>query len=228
MHRGEPTDRQFQLLAAAVAHDLRTPLSALSGEVELALRRERSPAAYREALSRIADRVTELLELSSDLADLAQPAAPGPRSAPALRLEATLAAARERYCTTARGAVVVDIDTAVTVAGDEKRLVRALTLLIDHAVRHRGQSTGIFLRCQAPAEGRDAEWVDLLLSAAPSGFAAGAWLQLRAEPAAEERAYASGLIRLRTAAHLVGDCGGSLHVTSTDGVESLCIRLRCA
>ena len=50
----ESLSEQLEAFAAAVAHELRTPLAALSGEVDVALRRERSAAAYRDALVRIA------------------------------------------------------------------------------------------------------------------------------------------------------------------------------
>ena len=54
----ERAHRELQTFAASVVHELRTPLAAVSGEIELALLRDRTPAAYREALERIADRVT--------------------------------------------------------------------------------------------------------------------------------------------------------------------------
>ena len=66
MSAQEPAE-QLEAFAAAVAHELRTPLAALSGEVDIALRRERSAAAYREALARIAASVAELVELTGDL-----------------------------------------------------------------------------------------------------------------------------------------------------------------
>jgi signal transduction histidine kinase len=36
---------ELEAFAAAVAHELRTPLAALSGEVDIALRRDRTAAA---------------------------------------------------------------------------------------------------------------------------------------------------------------------------------------
>jgi len=59
--------------AAAVAHEIRTPLAAAAGEAEVVLRRERSPAEYRDALRRIAAAVSELVEISGDLTLLSEP-----------------------------------------------------------------------------------------------------------------------------------------------------------
>jgi hypothetical protein len=40
----------------------------VADEVEFALRRERSPAAYRDALARVAVTIAELVDLTGDLA----------------------------------------------------------------------------------------------------------------------------------------------------------------
>jgi two-component system, OmpR family, sensor kinase len=45
--------RREQRFSAEVSHELRTPLAKVQAEAELALRREREPAAYREALETV-------------------------------------------------------------------------------------------------------------------------------------------------------------------------------
>jgi two-component system OmpR family sensor kinase len=45
---------------AEAAHELRTPVTVLLGELDLALRREREPAAYREALGRAREEASRL------------------------------------------------------------------------------------------------------------------------------------------------------------------------
>jgi signal transduction histidine kinase len=52
--------RREQRFSAELSHELRTPLSAVVAEAELALRRERTPAEYRSALTEIADRARQL------------------------------------------------------------------------------------------------------------------------------------------------------------------------
>jgi signal transduction histidine kinase len=47
--------RREQRFSAELSHELRTPLSKICGEAELALRREREPSAYREALQNVLD-----------------------------------------------------------------------------------------------------------------------------------------------------------------------------
>ncbi|WP_051195800.1 sensor histidine kinase [Meiothermus rufus] len=57
---------------ADAAHDLRTPLAVLKGDLEITLRRERSAAEYREALERMRLEVGRLIRLAEDLLTLAR------------------------------------------------------------------------------------------------------------------------------------------------------------
>ena len=59
---------------ASLAHDLRTPLAAVYGEADLALRRDRTAETYRDVLARIRAGLSEMLDLSADLALLAEEA----------------------------------------------------------------------------------------------------------------------------------------------------------
>ena len=52
--------RREQRFSAEVSHELRTPLSAIVAEAELALRRDRTPAEYLDALAEIAERARQL------------------------------------------------------------------------------------------------------------------------------------------------------------------------
>jgi signal transduction histidine kinase len=52
--------RREQRFSAELSHELRTPLATILAECELALRRERGPAEYRDALTTIAARARQL------------------------------------------------------------------------------------------------------------------------------------------------------------------------
>lgn len=60
---------QDRLLGSA-AHELRSPLTVIRTEIDLALRRERSPEALREALRMVRGEVLRLAELAGALLDL--------------------------------------------------------------------------------------------------------------------------------------------------------------
>jgi len=61
--------RQF---AADASHELRSPLTAMRGELELALRREREPTEYRRALESTLEEVIRLSRITEDLLVLAR------------------------------------------------------------------------------------------------------------------------------------------------------------
>lgn len=64
-------DAQRRFTADA-SHELRSPLTALRGEIEVALRREREPAEYRRVLAANLEEVDRLTRLAEDLLTLAR------------------------------------------------------------------------------------------------------------------------------------------------------------
>jgi two-component system heavy metal sensor histidine kinase CusS len=217
----ERARREFHALAAAVAHALRTPLSALAGEVELALHRERTAESYRDTLGRIADRVAELDALTGDLAAFGSDADTGPAGSTGLSdLLVSLAPLA------ADGVTVEGPAADVRVAGDPQRLARALTLLVQHAARHRADGGCVRLRVGAPHAAPAG--VELEILASPPRFPGRTWLHL--EPAADrgETVNTAGLFRLSTAAHFLAQCGGTIGVECRDGCDGVRVRLRLA
>ena len=209
----EPQADELESFAAAVAHELRTPLAALSGEVDLALRRERTAAAYREALSRIAVSVAELIELTGDLTFLGQETGDDPPTGRRARLDRILARVGERYASTP--AIEVAIDPAVrelAVTGDEGLLARAVTLVVEHAVRHRRDRARVTVRA-ARLEAAGAPRIEIVVEGGEDAFWPHTWESL--SPSADEPgpagALGSGPLRLRTADRIIRRCGGTLH-----------------
>lgn len=120
------------------AHELRTPLTSLRGELELALRRPRSPAEYEATLGRARDDVLALVALSEDLLALARarsaPAVGAPRTS--LAEAAVGAAALLQREAESRGVriVIAGVGAAVPVA--PRDLERVVRNLVENAVRH--------------------------------------------------------------------------------------------
>lgn len=67
MDRIESSTRAIQDFSSDISHELRTPLAIIRGEVDLALRRSRSPEALIETLRVIEGEVNELIRLVDDL-----------------------------------------------------------------------------------------------------------------------------------------------------------------
>jgi len=222
---------ELEEFAAAVAHELRTPLAALSGEVDLALRRERTAEAYRDALARIAVSVAELIELTGDLTFLGQDSGDDPLTERRARLDRILARVGERYASAI--AMAFEIDPAVSdtvVAGDEGLLARAVTLVVEHAVRHRRDRARITVR-GVKLEEAGASHVEIVIEGGADAFWPHTWQSLG--PPVDEpgpaAAVGSGPLRLRTADRIISRCGGTLHRYGPDGGPfGVHIRLRAA
>jgi len=206
----------IDLFAAAVAHEIRTPLTAVAGEIEVALRRDRSAAEYREVLRRIAAPVSELVAISGDLSLLSRPSRRSGRPAAAARLDLILARIASRHHE--NDAVRIDADAAglVRVAGDEPRLGRAITLVVDHAIRHRrGHATVSVRVVTTPAEAR------IVIHAHPSGFWPHAWESLRRGTSGP-----GDPLRLRTARRIVEETGGAVVLGTGSGADVVHVELR--
>jgi signal transduction histidine kinase len=214
-------DRYLRRFAAVVVHELRTPLTALSGEVEIALRRERSPAAYRETLERVGGLIGELADLSRDLAIYADLAYVELFTRETSRLgECVDQAARAHP-----GLVSCALDDAAVhrrVVGNSALLVRALTLLLNHAVRHRPSETPVRVASVPQGAGADEQLV--LLVDAPPGFEPHVWAPL---PGTQEQSpiEEAAMFRLPTAARIIAGCGGSVDVHCLPGSAILRVRL---
>lgn len=128
------TERRF---ASHAAHELRSPLAVLQGELELALRRPREASAYETFLRDALDATKRLVSLSKDLLIVAR-AGEGDRSRhEALDLSDIVREAVDASQAKTTLAAGVQIEGAdVRVRGLRSDLVRMFRNLLDNAVVH--------------------------------------------------------------------------------------------
>ena len=205
-------EHHWLAFASSVAHDLRTPLSALAGEVDLALRRERPAAAYREALTRIGASVRELMDLANDLSLLSETEDESGRMSKTTRLDVALARLADRLPDRNTSLRIETAADEVSVVGDELLIVRAVTLLIEHAMRHRCTPHPIRIRVTPCDPDAGEDMLALILEGEPPAFSPDAWQHLSSTATEQAPANAPGLLALQTAAHIVRKCGGDLTV----------------
>lgn len=126
---------------ADASHELRTPVSVVRTSAELALRRSRSEAQYRESLEQILREAEKTSQLIEDLLTLARSDA---ASASLPRRRTNLADCAQRACS--REAVLAEAKPVhftsrvppepVWVDGDAAALERLILILLDNAVKY--------------------------------------------------------------------------------------------
>lgn len=134
------------------AHELRTPLSLMRGQVDLALSRPRSAEEYRAALADLDQDLERLTGLVGTLLTLAR-ADSGrlPLVRAPMNLAETIAVLLEQYGPVAEesGVALVDESDPAPLVGDEDLLIQVLVNLLDNAFAHTVAGGRITVGCRA-------------------------------------------------------------------------------
>lgn len=142
-----------QRFVAHAAHELRSPLATLYGELQLALRKSRSAEEYKRAIEEALDSARRLKALAEDLLALARLGADREPSQTPVSLESVARSAAawvERETSRRHVNVAVDTDGS-SVLGHAMDLERMLKNLLDNAVRHSPEGGSV--RVVAKSEG---------------------------------------------------------------------------
>jgi signal transduction histidine kinase len=143
--------------AAAASHELRTPLTVLQGTLEVALLRDRTPAEYKEILSKAATEAARMGTLVGDLLAFARVQSDQELLARApldLRVVAREAAEGVEPLAARKGQTLeVELDGPLPTCGDPLKLRQALTNLLDNAITYTPEGGAIRLSARA-ARGR--------------------------------------------------------------------------
>jgi two-component system OmpR family sensor kinase len=146
-------DRAFQAqrrFVADASHELRSPLTVLKGDIDVALRRERTPEEYRAALESGREEVDRMAALADNLLTLARADAGMPAdSMRPVDLAPIVSRVVERVARAAADAQVsVAVEAApVVVRGDGPLLERALGNLVENAIRYSPPGSRVAVRC---------------------------------------------------------------------------------
>jgi signal transduction histidine kinase len=136
LERALAYERRF---VAEASHELRTPLAVLRAELELARSRPRSREELAEALDSVTEETDRLTRLADDLLVLARADDGGGMSRTpidAAELLETVATRFEARAREERRAIEVSAPEDLCVEGERSGLHRALTNLVDNALRH--------------------------------------------------------------------------------------------
>ena len=128
---------QQQQFVDDASHELRSPLSVIRGELELALSRRRSEAEYRRAITASLGATQTLVQLTEDLLLLAQDANVEfeARVLPISGNEVVFRATSDLASSTSTDRLVTRSDAPAVINGIPSLLVRALVNLLDNAMK---------------------------------------------------------------------------------------------
>jgi heavy metal sensor kinase len=141
--------QDLQNFAADAAHELRTPLATLRAEIETAIQERRSPEEYERVLASLAEEVSRMSRIVTDLfmlakLDMRQYALQKER----VRLRPLLEDARETWQAAAsqRGIEIAVEGEDAEVAGDPVALRRVFMNLVENSVKYNREGGRVSLR----------------------------------------------------------------------------------
>jgi heavy metal sensor kinase len=156
---------------ADASHELRTPLAALRAEIEVALRRERSPLDYQKTLDsnrHELERLSSLVENLLALAALDATKPQGQKSPVDLSIVCRDVAEQLSPLAAAQNVRLhLELAENATVSGDVFALERAVRNLVENAIRHTPAGEQIVIRATRDAQGIVVQVIDAGVGIAP-------------------------------------------------------------
>lgn len=153
-------------VSSDVAHDLRTPLARLRGQIEAALDGDQDPATLRQSLKRSLAQSDELLSLFAAILRIAEVESGAlVRHFNVVDISELTADLYDSYApaVTDHGRTLASaIDPGVTILGDRELIAQALINLLDNAQRHTPAATRILITAKAQGQ-------DVILSVSDDG-----------------------------------------------------------
>lgn len=152
-----------QRFVAHAAHELRSPLTTLYGELQLALRKSRDAETYREAIREALDSTERLRSLAEDLLALSRAGAQDDADFTLVRIgelaesrvELTRARAQQRGV-----AISLEAEAGATTRGRQRDLERLLQNLLDNAIRHSPAGRTVHVRTRNVGDSLELEVCD--------------------------------------------------------------------
>ncbi|MGE3275010.1 MAG: sensor histidine kinase [Vicinamibacterales bacterium] len=153
LHGAIEANRRF---AADASHELRGPITAMAGQIDVTLRHDRSAEEYREALGLVRHRLSTLTALIEDLILLVRATEGGQEvMRRVVPLEPLVNASRLRYEPAARVrqvALRVDVPDDLVAFVEPRLFARVMDNVFSNAVKfnREGGSVVVFARAQGP------------------------------------------------------------------------------
>jgi two-component system OmpR family sensor kinase len=207
-----------------VAHEIRSPLTALRGQIEVALRKERPGTEYRQTLADCLDEVLRLTRLTEDLMSLARSDA-GELQMRYSRVD--LGELLSEVCRRCRPraaekdvGLMVKISEPVVIDGDADLLIRCVANLVDNALIHSPRLEEVVLALERGLRGAVIAVIDHGAGISEEHVPRIFDRFYRVDPARSRERGGAGL-GLAIVKQIVTLHGGQIDVSSTVGVGSI-------
>lgn len=228
LERLEDAFARLSGFASDIAHELRTPVTALMTQTQVALSRARSAEEYREVLYSSLEEHERLSRMIGDMLFLAQ--AENGLMVPhreSVALEALVASLFEFYGLLAEEQDIrLELSGAATVSGDALMLRRALGNLLSNALRHTAPGARIRVAIQQEATGSTAIRVENPGPPIPAPQLERIFERFHRVDAARQRGGEGGTgLGLAITRSIVAAHGGRIHAESAGGLTRFCITL---
>jgi len=139
LDRLERGHRALEMFAADASHELRTPIAAICSELEVALRRPRSPDDWERSARTVLDELRRLARVTDSLLRFAQVDAGHSQRSDDIELASLVDDVTEMHASAARAAGVelaARCTSDVHVVGDPDMLSTAISNLVANAIRY--------------------------------------------------------------------------------------------
>jgi two-component system heavy metal sensor histidine kinase CusS len=216
--------------SADIAHELRTPVTNLMTQTQVALAKERPAAAYREVLYTGLDELDRMRKMIGDMLFLAQTEDPRRRlQKAAVDLRAEVQSVFDYFEAWSEEAGVtlrLDLNAGAdpVVPGDRGLLQRAISNLVGNALRHTARGDAVLVQLLPDGEAIRLEVANPGETIDPAHLLHLFDRFYRVDPARHRAGEGTGLglaiVQAIAEAH-----GGSVGVASTDGVNRFWLRL---
>ena len=219
--RLEDSFRRQRQFTADASHELRSPLTAIKGQTEVALQREREPGDYREVLQAVNLEVDRMIRLVASLLNLARAdASQIPMNREPVSVRGLVTDAAEQIAPAAAGRVTITVQPGedISVQADQDLLLQLMLNLLDNAVKHSGPGSGVTVSWR-----RDGPHVEIEVADTGAGIAPEDLAHIFDRFYRVDRARTSGGagLGLSISRWIAEAHGGSLEARSTPGQGSV-------
>lgn len=142
---------------ANASHELRSPLTVISGYLDMLAEDPDVPPAWRSPVAQMRAQATRMNNIVAELLELSRLEAPiGDKAEQQVDVAALLASAKKAYAPNGKGpALTIHCDSSARIVGRPAEIESVVTNLLSNAIRHTPPSGNISIRWRSSPDGAE-------------------------------------------------------------------------